>query len=665
MFWRKMTPSRLETYASPLMVVGAAVILIIVVAVLAVYNVNREAKFTSRMLVEKGVLLIRAFEAGTRVGMIRRFSLQTEMQNLAEQIAVMPGVRYIALVDGSGKVLAHSDSQRLDQEFAGAMELEKKPSDSSLKWGVVMDNDEQIFIVYRAFNPFVPSPEEAGPHFDFPPPPPPPGCSPGSTDKNCPPPPPFLPHEMRGQHMHGMGMGMRGRRNESQKERLKRRQAMMAEAWRQWRKSLLDKKDKDINPEKLTIFIGLDATAFEDARRQDVRVTLLLAATLLALGLGGVVALYWAQRLRASRKLLRDTRAFASEVVTHMPIGCVTTDMQGRITMVNRTAEVLLGSRSRLKEGEPYDQEGNIPGPLIEPLKRLLEGEEMVENLVECRLDTEPGSDDEETVLPLNVSGVRLSTEPSGEGETEYVGTMLLFRDLREVRSLENAVRRAEKLAAVGNLAAGVAHEIRNPLSSIKASATFFGAQFQEGSDSKRMAGIMVQEVDRLNRAVTQLLEYARPSDITPRPTPLAPLAQRSLDLIKRDAKAHEVEVVLEARDAPEIVNMDPDRITQVLLNLCINAIQAMKSGGRLTVRLESTTVNRRPMARITVKDTGPGLPIEDVERVFDPYFTTKARGTGLGLAIVQKIVESHKGEVRVQSTQGQGAIFTVLLPLQ
>ncbi len=652
---QKMSSSRLELYASPLMVVGAAVILIVVVAVLAVYNVNREATFTSKMLVEKGALLIRAYEAGSRVGMMRRFDLQTQMQNLAEQIALMPGVRYIALVDASGKALAHSDEQRQGQPFAGARILDNQPPTQDLQWRILADNDQRVFMVYRHFRPLLRG--HGDPLLQDPPPPasspelvPPSSCAPqhpGTPDID-------------------QRRGMRGRMGEG----WMRQRETMHDNWQRWCNEMGGGEAAG-SLEDLTIFIGLDVAPFEEARRHDVRVTLLLAATLLALGLGGVVALYWAQRLRVSRKLLRDTRAFASEVVSHMPIGCITTDMNGVVTMVNHTAQALLGPAYRLRDGEAFDAWGNLPPALSQTLVQVLQGREIVEQEMLC--ETSPPKQDAvtEARVPLSVSGVRIATAAAGEGpgggqdaDQAQVGAMLLFRDLRELRRLEAAVRRAEKLAAVGNLAAGVAHEIRNPLSSIKASAAFFSAQFQDGSDAKRMAELMGQEVERLNRAVTQLLEYARPSDISPRATPLAPLVQRSLDLIRRDARAQGVEVVLEARNAPEIVHLDPDRITQVLLNLCINAIQAMESGGRLTLRLDTAMSGTKAMARIVVQDTGPGLLLQDVERVFDPYYTTKPRGTGLGLAIVQKIVESHQGEVRVQSTPGKGTTFTVLLPV-
>ncbi len=655
---QKFSSSRLETYASPLMVVGAAVILIVVVAVLAVHNVNREAKFTSRMLVEKGALLIRAFEAGSRVGMMRRFDLQTQMQNLAEQIALMPGVRYIALVDASGTALAHSDEQRQGQPFAGATVLDNQPATLDLQWRILADGDQRVFMVYRHFRPLLRSPAEPPLHE-----PSPPAVVPDPSGELAPPPSVLPPHPAPAPDQR---RGMRGRMTEG----WARQRETMHESWQRWCNEMGGEQAAG-SLDGLTICIGLDVAPFEEARRHDVRVTLLLAATLLALGLGGVVALYWAQRLRVSRKLLRDTRAFASEVVTHMPIGCITTDTKGVVTMVNHTAQALLGPAYRLRDGEAFDAQGNLPPALVWTLARVLQGQEIVEQEMLCETSPPDQAVAPEACAPLSVSGVRITAaagEGSGQGrgtDQGHVGAMLLFRDLRELRRLEAAVRRAEKLAAVGNLAAGVAHEIRNPLSSIKASAAFFGAQFQEGSDAKRMAELMGQEVERLNRAVTQLLEYARPSDISPRPTPLAPLVQRSLDLIHRDARAQGVEVVLEARNAPESVHLDPDRITQVLLNLCINAIQAMEGGGRLLLRLDTAMSGARPMARITVQDNGPGLPLQDVERVFDPYYTTKPRGTGLGLAIVQKIVESHQGEVRVQSAPGAGTTFTVLLPVQ
>ncbi|MBR6467807.1 MAG: two-component system sensor histidine kinase ZraS [Desulfovibrio sp.] len=234
------------------------------------------------------------------------------------------------------------------------------------------------------------------------------------------------------------------------------------------------------------------------------------------------------------------------------------------------------------------------------------------------------------------------------------------------VRALEEEVRRKEKLAAVGSLAAGVAHEIRNPLSSIKGYATYFGMRFPEGSEDRKAAGVMVAEVERLNRVITELIGLSRPTDAALRPVRLDTVLDHVTSLILRDAETRRVKVVIRLPRKAPLAMADPDRLGQALLNLCLNALEAMPpSGGRLT--LAAAQAGGR--AIITVKDNGTGIAPEHLSRIFDPYFTTKAKGTGIGLATVHKIVEALHGEITVASRPSEGkrqgeTVFTISLPL-
>ncbi len=234
-----------------------------------------------------------------------------------------------------------------------------------------------------------------------------------------------------------------------------------------------------------------------------------------------------------------------------------------------------------------------------------------------------------------------------------------------EVRRLEEEVRRKEKLAAVGNLAAGVAHEIRNPLSSIKGYATYFGQRFPEGSDDREAAAVMVREVDRLNRVITDLIGLSRPSDVRPRPVCLENVVAHVMRLIRQDAEQRNVR--LEYRTSRRVPNVlvDSERMGQALLNLCLNALDAMPDGGRMTLVIAKA--KRRVC--LMVRDTGKGIDPAAMAHIFDPYFTPKGQGTGLGLAMVHKIVAAHNGEISVYSRlageDGHGeTIFRLWLPL-
>jgi two-component system sensor histidine kinase HydH len=244
------------------------------------------------------------------------------------------------------------------------------------------------------------------------------------------------------------------------------------------------------------------------------------------------------------------------------------------------------------------------------------------------------------------------------------LGRIVLFRDLTEVRGLQREIETSRRLASIGMLAAGVAHEIRNPLSSIKGFATYFKERYRNHPEDQKTAEVMIQEVDRLNRVITQLLEFARPLAIQKKRTSLQSLINHSLKMIENQAQEKNIEIEKSFTSETLEAVVDPDRMSQVLLNLYLNAIQAMEGkGGLLTVSL-SREKGVHPSSRVTVKDTGTGIAKEDLEHVFDPYFTTKQSGTGLGLAIVHKIIESHQGEIRVESEPGRGTMVSFYLPL-
>ncbi len=172
----------------------------------------------------------------------------------------------------------------------------------------------------------------------------------------------------------------------------------------------------------------------------------------------------------------------------------------------------------------------------------------------------------------------------------------------------------------------------------------------------------MVQEVERLNRVIGQLLEFARPMSVQKKPTSIQTVIQHSLKMVERDAQAKNIRINTNLSPEVNEVPIDPDRINQVFLNLYLNAIEAMQDGGTLSVDLYRDEDLRH--IKIAISDTGVGIKKEDLVHVFDPYFTTKQSGTGLGLAIVHKIVESHKGEVRVESEPGKGTTVTIILPV-
>lgn len=231
----------------------------------------------------------------------------------------------------------------------------------------------------------------------------------------------------------------------------------------------------------------------------------------------------------------------------------------------------------------------------------------------------------------------------------------------RSRKLLQEATHRKEKPMALGHLAAGVAHEIRNPLSSIKGLAKYFAERTPPGGEAYELAQVMAKEADRLNRVVSELLELVRPAHLKWQPVDLNEVIDHSLQLVSQDASGRDITLQFTAQPSLCRIQADPDRLNQVLLNLYLNAIQAIGREGIITVAVAECGDGR---IKLSVADSGKGMTAEQLQAIFTPYFTTKADGTGLGLAVVQNIVEQHGGTIHVESTPGRGAVFTLYLPV-
>jgi two-component system sensor histidine kinase HydH len=333
-------------------------------------------------------------------------------------------------------------------------------------------------------------------------------------------------------------------------------------------------------------------------------------------------------------------------VVSHLPVGLVATDRSGKVTFFNAAAEHITDIDRNLIQNQKPD--AILPEGLCGVQKQLDQGEVVTEREMECSFAPNK-------TIPVSISAARIANE-----DGDFLGQVLIMRDLSEIRRLQDTLRRQEKLAAMGGLAAGVAHEVRNPLSSIKALATFFAGQFEDGSESSEAAKVMIQEVDRLNRVITELLEFSRPTDLKRQASDVGQVISRSIQLVQQDAANKRIEIKINIADDICPAWIDSDRLTQCLLNLYLNAIQAMENGGILTVTCKPGEAGN---FIIVVKDTGAGITEDQLDKVFDPYYTTKNKGTGLGLAIVQKIVEAHGGDTTVHSTSDDGTVFSVSIP--
>ena len=243
----------------------------------------------------------------------------------------------------------------------------------------------------------------------------------------------------------------------------------------------------------------------------------------------------------------------------------------------------------------------------------------------------------------------------------------VLYRDLR--KRLDR-LHRADRLAAIGQLAAGVAHEVNNPLTSIRSTMQYLAGSLEDTATQQLVADL-IGDVDRIGQTINNLLSLTRTSDFKPEDVDLFALIRQTLRLIEN--KAREQSVSIEERlESPLNLQADDTQLRQLVLNLILNAIQAMVDGGHITVSAKrelleqvATPTRERAQIRLEIADNGPGIPADQAKAVFDPFFTTKSEGTGLGLAICHGIVQRHAGEIELDSTLGQGTTVSILLPVK
>ena len=395
------------------------------------------------------------------------------------------------------------------------------------------------------------------------------------------------------------------------------------------------------------IFVGLDAGSIDAARQADIRHTVVMGVILLFIGAAGILLLFLAQNYRTTRTSLARIKAFSDNLVEKMPIGLVAIDADQRVASFNGVAQSILGFAPDQVVGRQARQV--LPAELWQVVRQLDEGKAGIEEELDCSLSGGKR-------IPMAVSASKLSDE-----EGTPLGLVLLLKDLREIEALRKKIQRDQRLVSVGRLAAGVAHEIRNPLSSIKGFATYFKERHRDKPEDQQIAAIMIQEVDRLNRVIGQLLDFARPVKITRKPVRIKELMETSIKMIEQQAAEKGIVVRTEALPSEEVIRVDADRINQVLLNLYLNALDAMDEGGQLTIEVMASS--RGGELTIKVSDTGCGIHREELGQIFDPYYTTKASGTGLGLAIAHNIIVAHGGRISVESQPGQGTTCSIVLP--
>ena len=359
---------------------------------------------------------------------------------------------------------------------------------------------------------------------------------------------------------------------------------------------------------------------------------------------------------------LKRVRYNTDNIIRNVSSGLIVTNMSGQIVVANPSAVKILGLRpaEELRCMLIEDVVPHMPAFIQEIESVLTTGAPRRRHEIEVRRK-------DGTVLPL---GVSISVLPGESGEKR--GVVAIFQDLTEVHLMREKVRHADRMAAVGELSTAIAHEIRAPLASICGSIEMLAGELEVSGDNRKLMDLIVRESDRLDRIITDFLEFAR----LRKPEPEAIDVERSLNdvllLIRHSTDLNrDVRMRVECATPHPLMYADEEQVRQVFFNLIINACEAMSDGGTLAIRIERQPVELREGAGaveslgIDFENDGPAIPEEVRPHIFEPFYTTKEGGTGLGLAIVSRIVESHGGLIRVTSAEGSGTVFSVIFPVQ
>lgn len=332
---------------------------------------------------------------------------------------------------------------------------------------------------------------------------------------------------------------------------------------------------------------------------------------------------------------IRLLKNINSLVINSMDAGLLTVDGEGLILQHNdRALKILMQSNSCV---------GKSVGDLSPALRNLLT--QAPQTVTEIRFG------DDEKVLRASISALN---DEMGERK----GSILMFEDVTHLKKLEARVMQSEKMAAIGQLAAGIAHEIRNPLASISGSVQLLQVDASQGPDNQKLMGIVIKEIDRLNKLITEFLDYARPQSVSKKDVMISELLKEIIDAVRLDEFAKQVTFDLKF-DSALVVEGQADKLKQALWNIVVNGLQAMESAEQKILRVSVAAEGESVAVRI--RDSGSGISPQNIKKIFEPFHTTKPKGTGLGLAIVHSILETHGAQIEVKSQISQGTEFIIL----
>ena len=592
----------------PLLFAGILLILLPIFTFMTLDRFKRQEEFSTQRLLGRGISLIRTFEAGTRTGFFTMGWGAKRIQIMLFETSLQPEIIYMMITSKNGKILAHSDASMVGKSFEDMPIIEDINKNIPLFDHRVRLQNEQtsVFEVFKKFTP--------------------------------------ISRKLNGRHMQRHSMLMH---NNNKRELHLNRFDNNGKGWCQPYFQSQDKNKPGTTQNY--IFAGLSMEEAKIAKTRLLKQTIWSGFFFFIFGCAGFIALFAFQRYRSAQAYLTQIKAFSNNVIENMPSGLITMNLDHEITSMNRAAKNILG----------VDLSCFLP-QLIELIKKPEFAKGIINQEITFVIEPDTFTDKISGKKLYKSIDLDMTTSIIKDSEDNITGFLFLFKDLTQEKKLTKRVETNKRLAAIGKLAAGVAHEIRNPLSSIKGFATYFGKQYKKTSSDRQTANIMVKEVERINKSITQLLEFAKPMNIDKKAVNINDLIEHSLKLVHHDIVQKKIKTNVDINLKTPIIYTDGQKMNQVLLNLYINAIQSMKENGKLEISVREKELEG--LVEIRVKDNGIGMDKKIQDQIFDPYFTTRSTGTGLGLSIVHAIIENMRASISVQSTKGKGSCFIINL---
>jgi two-component system sensor histidine kinase HydH len=394
--------------------------------------------------------------------------------------------------------------------------------------------------------------------------------------------------------------------------------------------------------------IGFSTEELRAAESRTMRRISIMSLLVIGIGVLIISALVINQNYQLVSQRYRSIQAFTGSILEQMQDAVITVDHADKVTIFNARAEELFGISA--------DQ---VDGKNLKDLKTSKAGRCIVD-----LFSREDHPEEQELTCAAShprIISVRLSVSTKADNSIE--SRTIVIRDLTEAKTLEREVQRKEKLTAMGQLASGVAHEIRNPLNAISMIAQRYEKEFvprRKVKEYKSLNSILQKETQRVNGIIQQFLQFARPPKLQRRPVHIRQFIDQIVTLFEGQARSKKIR--FEVKHGTEgSVTIDNDKMTQVLLNLLQNALDATPARGTITL----STLRHEENVSLAVEDNGSGIPADQLEKIFNLYYTTKRSGTGMGLAITQQLVSLHDGKIEVASKPGKGSKFTITIPIR